>query len=73
MLNERLIVANLVKQYNGEIVAAGEPFATQEQAVALRKGNPEFFAALCKAIYELRADGTLEPLSKKGCSSSPTR
>lgn len=65
ILNDRLIVGNLLTRYEGKIVAGGEPFAKQEMAIALRKDNPEFLAALNQAIDELRADGTLETISKK--------
>lgn len=65
ILNDRLIVGNILEHYEGKIVAAGEPFAKQEMGIALRKDNPEFLAALNKAIDDLRADGTLETISKK--------
>ncbi|MDR3437426.1 cystine ABC transporter substrate-binding protein [Telmatospirillum sp.] len=65
VLNDRLIVANLVKQYNGEIVAAGEPFAKQEQSIAFRKGDQVFRVAVDKVIDDLRGDGSLAKISEK--------
>ncbi|PKU24949.1 cystine ABC transporter substrate-binding protein [Telmatospirillum siberiense] len=65
VLNDRLIVANLVKQYNGEIVASGEPFAKQEQSIAFRKGDLVLRVAVDKAIDELRGDGSLAKISEK--------
>jgi cystine transport system substrate-binding protein len=65
VLNDRLIVANLVKQYNGEIVASGEPFAKQEQSIAFRKGDQTLREAVDKAIDELRGDGSLAKISVK--------
>ena len=73
VINDRLIVPALVKQYNGDIVAAGEPFAKQDQGIALRKGNPQFQAALDKAINDLRADGTLASISVKWFGTDVTK
>lgn len=73
ILNDRLIVGNLVKQSGGRIVAAGEPFATQRQAIALPKGNPELLAALNDGIDAMRADGSLSRISEKWFGSDVTR
>lgn len=72
VLNDRLIVANLVKQYNGEIVAAGEPFAKQEQAIAFRKTDQSLRSAIDKAIQDLREDGSLKKISEKWFSIDVT-
>jgi cystine transport system substrate-binding protein len=63
-LNDRLIVPNLVKQYGGRIVAAGEPFATQTQAIAMRKDSGALPQAVNDAIAAMRADGTLKRISQ---------
>jgi cystine transport system substrate-binding protein len=73
ILNDRLIAGNLMERYDGRIVAAGEPFARQEMGIATRKGDPEFLAALNKAIDELRQDGTLEAISRKWFQIDVTR
>ncbi|MTJ83829.1 MAG: cystine ABC transporter substrate-binding protein [Telmatospirillum sp.] len=73
VLNDRLIVANLVRQYDGRIVAAGEPFARQEQAIALRRDQDALRGAIDRALEELRADGTLARLSEKWFASDVTR
>jgi len=73
VLNDRLIVANLLKQYNGEIVASGEPFARQEQAIAFAKGDPSLRVAVDKAIDELRRDGSLARISEKWFSADVTK
>lgn len=73
VINDRLIVPALVKQYGGEILAAGEPFAKQDQGIALRKGNPQFQAALDKAISDLRADGSLAKISEKWFGADVTK
>ena len=54
-------------------VAAGEAFSRQEAGIALRKGEPELLAAVNKALDELRADGTLEKLSKKYFNADVTQ
>jgi cystine transport system substrate-binding protein len=73
ILNDRLIAGNLIKQYGGRIVPAGEPFATQKQAIALRKGEPDLLKALNTAIDELRADGTLKQISVKWFGTDVTQ
>ncbi len=65
VLNDRLIAANLAKQYGGRIVPAGAPFATQSVAVALRKGNPALLVAINAGLDKLRSDGTLAGISRK--------
>jgi cystine transport system substrate-binding protein len=54
-------------------VAAGEAFSRQESGIALRKGEPELLTAVNKALDELRADGTLEKLSKKYFNADVTK
>jgi ABC-type amino acid transport/signal transduction systems, periplasmic component/domain len=73
ILNDRLIVADLVKKSRGAIEAVGEPFAKQEQAIAVRKDSPQLLAALNEAIDALRADGTLTKLSEKWFGADVTR
>jgi len=73
ILNDRLIVADLVKKFGGAIEPAGEPFARQEQAIALRKDSPQLLAELDRAIDALRADGTLAQLSQKWFGADVTR
>jgi L-cystine transport system substrate-binding protein len=73
ILNDRLIVANLVKQYGGRIVAAGEPFATQKQGIAIRKDSPELAAAIDQGLAALRADGTLKTISERWFNADVTK
>jgi len=73
VINDRLVAAERVKQYQGKLAAAGQPFAPQNQGIALRKGNPELLAALNKAIDDLRADGTLAKISNKWFGSDVTK
>ena len=65
ILIDRLAAFELMRQTDGALVLAGEPFARQEAGVAMRKGDPELLAAINAAIDKLRSDGTLVALSKK--------
>jgi cystine transport system substrate-binding protein len=73
VINDRLVAAALVKQYQGKLAAAGTPFAPQSQGIALRKGNPELLAALNKALDDLRADGSLAKISDKWFGTDVTK
>lgn len=73
ILNDRLIVASLVEQFEGQIVAVGEPFATQEQAIAVAKGKEDLVEALNDALSELRAEGTLAEISNKWFGADVTQ
>ena len=73
VINDRLVAAERVKQYQGKLAAAGQPFAPQSQGIALRKGNPELLAALNKALDDLRADGTLAKISVKWFGTDVTK
>jgi cystine transport system substrate-binding protein len=43
----------------------GGPIEKEEQAIAVKKGNPEFLGAINKAVKEMKADGSLRELSMK--------
>jgi cystine transport system substrate-binding protein len=73
ILNDRLIVANLIKQYGGKLKAAGEPFATQKQGVAVRKDSADLAKAIDDALSALRADGTLKQISEKWFGADVTQ
>jgi cystine transport system substrate-binding protein len=73
VINDRLVAAALVKQYQGKLAVAGVPFSPQSQGIALRKGNPELLAALNKAIDDLRADGSLAKISDKWFGADVTK
>ena len=73
ILNDRLIVPNLLKQYGGRLVAAGEPFATQKQGVALRKDSSDLAKAIDDAIAALRSEGTLKTISEKWFGADVTQ
>ena len=65
VLNDRLVVGYMIAHSDGQIVAAGEPFAKQDQGIALRKGNPDLLDALNKGLDDLHKDGTFKQISVK--------
>lgn len=73
ILNDRLIVASLLEQFQGQIVAVGEPFATQEQAIAVVRGREDLLAALNQALSELRQEGRLAEISTKWFGADVTQ
>jgi L-cystine transport system substrate-binding protein len=73
ILNDRLIVGNLIKQYGGKLVAAGEPFATQRQAIAMRKDSPDLAGAINQALGAMRADNTLRTISERWFGADVTQ
>lgn len=73
ILGDRLAAFELVNKSAGSLVVVGEPFARQEAAVALRKGNPQLLEAINGAIAKLRADGTLKAISEKWFKADVTQ
>lgn len=64
-LNDRLMVAYLLKQSTlplkaGEMVGTGNP-----SAIPFKKGNPKFAKAINDAMTQLEADGTFAKISDK--------
>jgi cystine transport system substrate-binding protein len=64
-LNDRLMVAYLLKQSNlplkaGAMVGTGNP-----SAIPFKKGNPKFAQAIDDAMKQLEADGTFAKISDK--------
>jgi L-cystine transport system substrate-binding protein len=72
-LNDSLIVPSLLKQYGGKLVAGGVPFATQKQAIAMRKDSGGLPKAVNDALAALRADGTLKKISEKWFGADVTQ
>ncbi len=62
---DRLVSGYLIKQSDGTIVAAGEPFAKESQGIAVRKGNTDLVTALNKALDDMHKDGTFKQISEK--------
>jgi len=57
--------AQYTGQLSDKIKIAGEPFTTENYAIALQKGDTELKAAINAALKQLKADGTLQELMKK--------
>lgn len=64
-LNDSLMVSWLLRQSSLPIKAGARVGAVERTGIAMRKGNPEFKAAVDKALAGLRADGSLAALSTK--------
>ena len=64
-LNDSLMVAYLLKNSQLPIKAGPRVGAVERMGVAMRKGNPQFKAAVDKIINDARGDGTLRQLSLK--------
>ncbi|AHG43124.1 cystine transporter subunit [Pseudomonas syringae CC1557] len=73
ILVDRLAALEIAAKTKGKLAPAGDAFSRQESGIALRKGEPELQAALNKALDKLRADGTLEKLSKKYFNADVTK
>ncbi|MCA1972576.1 MAG: cystine ABC transporter substrate-binding protein [Caenispirillum sp.] len=73
LLNDRLMAGYLLRQSDGSVVAAGEPFAKQRMGIAIRKGNPELQKALNDAVDSLRQSGELAEISKEWFGSDVTQ
>lgn len=59
------VVGGLAIKKGLAIKAVGEPIAVTDQAIAVRKDEPELLAKLNKALEEAKADGTYKALSEK--------
>ncbi|UGQ48990.1 transporter substrate-binding domain-containing protein [Massilia endophytica] len=62
-LNDSLIAAYLLKTTKLPIRPGAKVGQVERVAIALRKGNPEFKAALNKALAEAAADGSLSAIA----------
>jgi polar amino acid transport system substrate-binding protein len=59
------IVGGLAIKKGLAIKAVGEPFAVADQAIAVRKDEPELLAKLNAALEEAKVDGSYKALSEK--------
>jgi cystine transport system substrate-binding protein len=64
-LNDSLMVAYLLKHSQLPIRAGARVGAVERIGIALRKGNPQFLAALDRALEHARTDGSLKRISMK--------
>ncbi len=64
VLNDRLVVADIVKKTGDQFEIVGAPFDPQGSSVALPK-DPELLAAIDDGIRALQANGELSAISEK--------
>ena len=64
-LNDSLMVAYLLKNSPLPIKAGARVGAVERTGIAMRKGNPQFKAAVDQALAGMQADGSLKAMSMK--------
>ena len=72
-LNDSLMVAYLLKNSKLPIQAGARVGAVERTGVAFQKGNPQFKAAIDKALQDAAADGSLKAISMKWFGSDVSR
>jgi cystine transport system substrate-binding protein len=72
-LNDSLMVAYLLKNSQLPIRAGARVGKVERMAIPFQKGNPQFKAALDKALAEASADGSLKKISVKWFGSDVSR
>lgn len=72
-LNDSLMVAYLLKNSKLPIQAGARVGAVERTGAAFQKGNPQFKAAIDKALREAGADGSLKAISVKWFGSDVSR
>ncbi|WP_044640460.1 transporter substrate-binding domain-containing protein [Risungbinella massiliensis] len=64
-LNDRLAIAEALKNSKLPLKTVGEQIDRSESAFPIPKGNPKLLAEINKALDSMRADGTLAKISQK--------
>lgn len=72
-LNDSLMVAYLLKNSKLPIQAGARVGNVERMGVTFRKGNPQFKAAVDKALQDAGADGSLKAISMKWFGSDVSR
>lgn len=72
-LNDSLITAYLLKTTKLPIKAGSRVGSVERMGIPFQKGNPEFKAALNKALAEANADGSLKAISMKWFGTDVTK
>lgn len=72
-LNDSLMVAYLLKNSALPIQAGARVGAVERMGAAFQKGNPQFKAAIDKALQDAGADGSLKAISLKWFGSDVSR
>lgn len=72
-LNDSLMVAYLLKNSKLPIKAGARVGQAERMAIPFKKGNPQFKAAVNKALHDAAADGSLKQVSLKWFGSDVSR
>ena len=72
-MTDAVAPAIAIRERSLPLKQVGGPIVREEQAIAVRKGNPEFLAAINKALKEMKADGSLRELSLKSFGTDVTQ
>ena len=72
-LNDSLMSAYLLKISRLPIKAGARVGAVERMGIPFHKGNPEFKAALDKALADVAADGSLKAISIKWFGTDVTK
>jgi cystine transport system substrate-binding protein len=72
-LNDSLMVSYLLKNSALPLKAGAPVGQVEEMAIPFRKGNPQFKAALNKALAEVKQDGSLRAASMKWFGTDVTK
>ncbi|KIL41832.1 cysteine ABC transporter substrate-binding protein [Gordoniibacillus kamchatkensis] len=70
-INNLYALKPIVDKNGFKIKAVGQAIKADKAGVAVRKNNPEFLAALDKALTDMKADGTYNTIFKKWFGEEP--
>ncbi|MBA4495723.1 transporter substrate-binding domain-containing protein [Paenactinomyces guangxiensis] len=64
-MNDRLAIAEMLKETHLPLKTVGEPMEKSESAFPVPKGNPDLVKEINKALESMKKDGTLGKISEK--------
>jgi L-cystine transport system substrate-binding protein len=70
-INNLYALKPIVDKNGFKIKAVGNAIKSDQAGIAVRKNNPEFLAALDKALTDMKADGTYNTIFKKWFGEAP--
>ncbi|WP_336786408.1 substrate-binding periplasmic protein [Paenibacillus sp. MMO-177] len=70
-INNLYALKPIVDKNGFKIKAVGDAIKSDQAGIAVRKNNPEFLAALDKALTDMKADGTYKAIFKKWFGEEP--
>jgi cystine transport system substrate-binding protein len=72
-INNMYALKPVVEKNGFKIKAVGEPIKSDKAGIAVKKENPQFLAALDKALTDIKADGTYNTIFKKWFGEEPPK